>query len=60
MMKGSGALESGMIGLEEEMFYRRTAGSPHAPIQYWQVSQAESTGKRISVSLLRLASIDAR
>jgi hypothetical protein len=48
-----------MIGLEEEMFYRvkttsplqPTAGSPHAVIQYWQVSEAELVGTRIRAKL---------
>ena len=48
-----------MIGLEEEMIYRvkttnplqPTAGSPHAVIQYWQVSEAELAGKRIRARL---------
>jgi hypothetical protein len=57
--KARSALEGGMIGLEEEMFYRvkttdplqPTAGSPHAVIQYWQVSEAELVGTRIRAKL---------
>jgi hypothetical protein len=57
--KECSALESWMIGLEEEMFYRvkttsplqPTAGSPHAVIQYWQVSEAEQVGTRIRAKL---------
>jgi hypothetical protein len=48
-----------MAGLEEEMLYRvkttnppePTAGSPHAVIQYRQVSEAEPVGKRIRAKL---------
>jgi hypothetical protein len=55
----SGASESRMIGLDEEMVYRvtttnplePTAGSPRAIIQYWQVSEAELVGQRISAKL---------
>jgi hypothetical protein len=58
-MKGCSALESGLIGLEQEMFYRvkttnplqPTAGLPRAVIQYWQVSEAEPVGKRLRAKL---------
>lgn len=48
-----------MIGLEPEMTYtvkttnslQPTEGSPHAVIQYWQVSEAQLTGKRIRAEL---------
>ena len=48
-----------MISLEQEMTYsvkttnplQPTTGSPHAVIQYWQVSEAQLAGKRIRAEL---------
>jgi hypothetical protein len=56
---GTGRGRSHVIGLEEEMIYRvrtsnplePTSGSPDAVIQYWQVSEADLTGKRIKAKL---------